>query len=268
MRSRPSTTSKWSYRGPMMTEQYDVPEGCTFEMIALDNIEATAATQVRVRIDRGIVDEYTEAFKNGADFPAIDVYREDNSERNIMADGFHRHRAAVNAERGEIGCIVHPGGLHDALMHALGANNDHGFRRTNADKRHAVEMALKDPEISEMQQQEIADICRVTRQTVRRIQNDLLAQDSSNGNDGTKSHDKEPEDPEGNFRDNGAEPTQGEVELGEVRQACSMIKVLPYPGEGALKLDMEPDDIADLEYVSTWMASAVIAYRSQGDGDG
>jgi hypothetical protein len=260
----------------MMTE-FTTPEGhvielppgaIAFERIAVDAIEATAATQVRVRLDRGIIDQYTEDVQNGDNFPPVHIYREENSERNVLADGFHRHRAFVNAERSEIGCWIYPGGMKEALVHALGSNHGHGFRRTNADKRHAVEMAVKDPEISQMQQQEIADICRVTRQTVRRIQNELLAKDSSNGNDGTKSHDKkEPEPVSGNVRDFG-EVTQEQVETDEVRAALKQVMCLPYSGEDApARLNLDADMIADCEYVSTWLASLVIAARKGPDDE-
>lgn len=240
-----------------------IPEGCSFERIALDNIEATAATQVRVKLDHGVIDEYTEALQNGAKMPPLDVFREENSERNILADGFHRQRAAINAGWGDMGCIVHPGGMKEALIYALGANGGHGLRRSNRDKRNAVEIALKDPEISQYQMQEIADVCGVTRQTVRRIQNELLADDddSSNGNNGTKLPD--PADPTADdYRDNGAELTQADVELTELRQACAAIKVLPYDGAAAaMNLGLSKDDVADLEYVSTWTANAVLMHR-------
>lgn len=246
---------------------WDIPEGCTFERIACDNLEATAATQVRIKFDPGTIDQYTEDFQNGADFPPLDVFREPNSERNILADGFHRHRAAINAEREDIGCIVHPGGMREALIHALGANAGHGLRRTNRDKRHAVEMALKDPEISEYQMQEIADICRVTRQTVRRIQNDLLADDddSSNSNNGTKS--PVVDNPTDDDYRSAPDVTQEMVELTELRQACSLVKAFPYDGtDAAGKLELSRDDIADLEYISTWAANAVLAHR-RGEAD-
>ena len=239
--------------------------GPVFEKVAIDNIEATAATQVRVRLDRGVIDQYTEDFQNGAAFPPLDCYREEGSERIILADGFHRHRAVINAGREEIGCNIHEGGLHDALVHALGSNAEHGFRRTNADKRHAVEMACKDPELSQLQQQEIADICRVHRNTVRRIQNDLLAQDSSNGDDATKVHDNSDkvEDPSPEHVRDSGEVTQKQVETDEVRAALKGIMVLPYDGEMATdRLELDPDLVADCEYVSTWLSTLVVTYRN------
>jgi hypothetical protein len=242
---------------------WELPPGAVaFERIRLDNIEATAATQVRVRLDRGMIDQYTEDLQNGANFPALDIFREENTERNVLADGFHRHRAFVNCEREDVGCFIYPGGMREALIHALGSNSEHGFRRTNADKRHAVEMACKDPELSQLSQNEIADICRVHRNTVRRIQNDLLSQDSSNGNNATKVQPTDPTDDD--IRDNGASVTQEDADLEEVRQMCALGKGIAYDGADSVgKLAYTPDDISDLEYVSTWCANAVIAFRNQ-----
>lgn len=255
-----------------MTEIPDgviVPPGCTYEEIALDDIEATAATQVRVRIDRLMVEQYTEDYKNGANIPPLDVFRESNSERNILADGFHRHRAGVNADYKALGCIVHPGGMLEALTFALGSNAEHGFRRTNADKRHAVEMALKDPELGRRPAREIADICRVTVRTVNRIINEQLTNenDSHDGNesqDGNDSH-REPASPKpDDYRDNGKEPTQEDVDLESLRQAVKVINTMPYNGKAAAeKLALSKDDVADCELASTWLADVVIITRNR-----
>lgn len=239
-----------------------IPEGCWFERIALDNIEATAATQVRVRIDRKMVDQYTEDLQNGAQMPPLDVFREENSERNILADGFHRHRAAINAKWGDIGCIVHPGGTHEALMFALGTNAEHGFRRTNADKRHAVEMALKDPEMSQLRPAEIADICRVTKRTVNKIINEQLTEDENDSQNGNGSQTEPAEPTDDDVRDTGIEPTQDDVDLEEIRKVVTTINGMAYSGAtAAARLALTLDDIGDLELASTWLADAVIVYR-------
>lgn len=245
----------------------NIPEGAVFERVALDAIEATAATQVRVRIDRLMVEQYTEDFQNGAAFPPLVCFREENSDRIILADGFHRHRAAVNAERGEIGCFIFTGNMRDALMYALGSNAEHGFRRTKADKRHAIEMALKDPELSKLTNKEIADICRVSDRTVRKILNEQLANESDdddeNDSQDRNNADKVKENDGSDVRDTGRTLTQADVETGEVREAMKAIMCLPYPGEQALeRLALDADLIADCEYVSTWLAALVIAYRN------
>lgn len=228
------------------------------ETLRCDSIEATAATQIRVRLDKDVIDAYCEDYKSGADFPAIVVFREKNSERAIMADGFHRHRGRINAGFDDIDCEVHEGGMHEALLYALGCNFDHGLRRTNADKRHAVEMALKDPEIGRLSRQEIADICRVTKRTVQKLANTKDIEAPENG----AKVKGEPKKPNGNdFRDTGKAPTQAEIDLDELRQACKLIGALPYAGDDA-DLDFTPDDIDDLEYVSTWTAEVVIKARS------
>ena len=105
----------------------------TYETLAIDNIEATAATQVRVRLDRHTIEEYQEALENGAEMPPLLVFREANSERYILADGFHRLYAMVNLGWDKVVCEVRYGRMVDALREALGANQAHGLRRTNAD---------------------------------------------------------------------------------------------------------------------------------------
>jgi hypothetical protein len=43
-----------------------------------------------------------------------------------------------------------------------------------------------------------------------------------------------------------------------------MVTVLPYPGEQAPeRLVLDPDLVADCEYVSTWLASLVITARKE-----
>ena len=62
-----------------------------------------------------------------------------------LADGFHRFWAAKEAGLTEIYEEIHPGTLRDAILFSLSANSKHGLRRTNADKRKAVQTLLDDP---------------------------------------------------------------------------------------------------------------------------
>ena len=60
-----------------------------------------------------------------------------------------------------VGRAVSAGSRQDAAWAACAANQTHGLRRTNADKRKAVTLALKrHPEMSD---QAIADHCGVSR---------------------------------------------------------------------------------------------------------
>lgn len=232
--------------------------------MACDMIEATTATQVRTALHKDVIEMYQKDIENGQEMPAIDVYAEKGSSRHILADGFHRLIATINAGHDEIKVDVYEGGMHEALLHALGANTLHGLRRSNSDKIHAVQMALKDPAISQLTQQEIADVCRVSVKTVYRVE-----QKQNLGREPEKGKAKKPTKPTADdHRPTKPEPTQAEIELAEVRAALSAIKVLPYDGDLAqATLAFDKDDIADLEYVSTWCAHAVLAYRT-GEADG
>ena len=59
------------------------------------------------------------------------------------------------------------------------------------------------------------------------------------------------------------EVSQQQVDLDEIRQACGLIRAFPYTGdEAANRLELTKDDLDAAEYVSTWLASMVIAARS------
>jgi len=226
--------------------------------IRIDELECTEATQVRVKLHKDVIDHYREDLEAGAVFPEIVAFCEDGSERKIVSDGHHRVYAHVHAGREEIDVDLREGGMHEALLHALGANQDHGLRRNNADKINAVKMALKHPEISQHTQAEIGDIVGVTRETVNRISR----REVLDANEGvTESQDPEDNSPD-NTRPTMPEPTQAEIERGELRDAMKAIRAFPYEGADALKLELTADDVADLEYTSTWTAHAVIAYRN------
>ncbi len=231
------------------------------KMIACDMIEATTATQIRKQLDAGVIDDYCDALKGGAKFPAIDVFKEKGSSRYILADGFHRLIAYIHADREEIECNVHVGGMREALEFAFGANSMHGLRRTNADKRHAVEMALKDPYFGQLSRQDIADLCRVTKRTVQKIANKAVVDDPDADMNGEPGESQEPSADD--HRPTKPEPTQVEIERDELRAALGMVKAFPYGGEDVGKLELTAADVGDLEYVSTWCASAVIALRTE-----
>ena len=63
----------------------------------------------------------------------------------------------------------------DALRLALRENATHGQRRTNADKRKAVETALMDEEWGAKSDREIAGLCAVSHMTVNRVREELGA---------------------------------------------------------------------------------------------
>ena len=227
--------------------------------IKIEEILATASTQMRKKLDTATIKEYCEAAQNGAVFPPVVVFTEKGGDRRVLADGFHRLHAFVDADIDTVKAEVRVGGQREAMIYAMGCNEEHGLRRTNADKRFAVEMMFKDPELRQLTQKQMAEICRVTRQTIGRVRDDMvLAEGRKKKQKPGTPTDPTPED----HRPSRPEPTQEEAETGEVRTALSLIMALPYGGEDAAeKLDLNKDDTANLEYVAAWCSHAVLVLR-------
>ena len=69
-------------------------------------------------------------------------------------------------------CIIvvsRQGTQRDAVLFSVGANGSHGLRRTNADKRRAVETLLRDAEWSQWSNREVARKCSVDESLVRNM---------------------------------------------------------------------------------------------------
>lgn len=130
-----------------------------------------SSVQPRMDTTAAIVEEYAEQMLKIAaqrdaglwveDFPRVVVFEEEANGRTYywLADGFHRVRAADRAaemlaeQTGNVGpepevnAEVFAGGMHEAILHAAGANGTHGLRRTNRDKRRSVDMLLEHPKV-------------------------------------------------------------------------------------------------------------------------
>lgn len=88
-------------------------------------------------------------------------------------DGWHRVMAAEQIDAMDITAELRDGGRVDALKHALGANAIHGQRRSNADKRRCVELAIK--EFASLSSRAIAELCGVSKTFVENIRPDASA---------------------------------------------------------------------------------------------
>lgn len=137
--------------------------------VPLERIVIDTRAQARVRIDVSTIDDYAAAMRDGVEFPPVVVFRDPTVggwPKYWLADGFHRVPAAQRCEFYDIPAELHVGTLRDAVRYALGANVHHGLRRTNADKRRAVELALADPEWAAWSDRAIAELCAVDHKTV------------------------------------------------------------------------------------------------------
>lgn len=108
--------------------------------LKLDSLRIDGGTQCRVAMSQDAIQEYAEALTDGSELPPIDVYF-DGAEYWVV-DGLHRYHAHRRIGALSIMANVTTGTLEDAVFAACGKNRGHGLRRTNADKRKAVEMAI------------------------------------------------------------------------------------------------------------------------------
>lgn len=139
----------------------------TVKEVKIEKVCRNAATQARERIDPAIVEDYAAAMRRGDVFPPILLFGD--GEKYFIGDGHHRFDAAVVAEWLTVRAEVRPGGEREALLYAVGANDAHGLRRTNADKRRAVALLLADAEWGKLSDRKIARLCRVTHPFVAQV---------------------------------------------------------------------------------------------------
>jgi hypothetical protein len=142
------------------------------KVLSLKSIRTDGGTQARIRIDEGTSDGYKQLYERGemkvigAERPPV-VFFDGNE--YWLADGFHRNRAAQMAKYRDLEFLVHDGTLRDAIRYAAGANADHGLPRSNADKRLAVLMLLKDQDFRKLSNSQLAEIAKVSPPHVAKV---------------------------------------------------------------------------------------------------
>lgn len=149
--------------------------------LPLGHIRMDGGTQPRAKLDDKIIREYADDMINGAKFPPVDVFYD--GEVYWLADGFHRWNAALKAELRDIETIIHQGTRREAVLFSVSVNAEHGFRRTNEDKRRAAQMLLGDPEWCQWSDREIARHCKVHHSFVSDLRNSLSLNDGEAANE-------------------------------------------------------------------------------------
>lgn len=141
------------------------------ELIQVARIRTDGGTQMRAELNQEAIEDYADRYANEKPLPPLDVVRD--TEGNVwLWNGFHRLAAwrmaheRINEPVPPIACNVTYGDRRDAVLKAAGANDDNGVRRTNADKRRAVELLLQDDEWRQKTDAWIAEQCKVDPKTV------------------------------------------------------------------------------------------------------
>jgi hypothetical protein len=141
------------------------------ETVKLSDIDISGGTQQREKINNEIVSEYAEAMRCGAKFPPVRLFFDGVT--YWLADGFHRFHARKEADIPDIDAMIVSGSVREAQLYSTGANNDHGIRLTNADKRKSVMVMLSDKEWSGWSDNSIAKHCKVTHPYVGKLRGEM-----------------------------------------------------------------------------------------------
>lgn len=153
----------------------------------LSDLIENVDTQSRVSLSQETIAEYVEVAKK---LPPADVFFD--GDKYYLADGWHRFYAWDAAGIASIPCLIHDGGLRDALLFAASANQSHGLKRSNSDKRRAVGILLADEEWAAWSDNRIAEHCGVSQNFVSSLRAQLTSDVNSTAADSEKPREKSP----------------------------------------------------------------------------
>jgi ParB-like chromosome segregation protein Spo0J len=106
--------------------------------LPLDELVLDPTLNLRDRLDQDTVDRYVDSWQR---MPPVTVFEVEG--RWLLADGVHRHAAAVTLNRKSIKAEVREGTFEHALDYVTVANLHHGLPLTRAERRRAVEVRLR-----------------------------------------------------------------------------------------------------------------------------
>lgn len=137
------------------------------EIVRVAHLRRDGGTQMRAELNEDALTEYVALWQAGETAPPVTAFYDGAA--YWLADGFHRAESAARAGVIEIPCDVRAGTRRDAILYAVGANARHGLRRTNADKRRAVETLLNDEEWRGWSDIVVAGKCGVSDRYVAKV---------------------------------------------------------------------------------------------------
>jgi hypothetical protein len=106
--------------------------------LPIDELVLDPSLNLRDRLDDFTVERYADAWQR---MPPITVFEIEG--QWLLADGFHRHAAAVMLAKRSIPAEVREGTMADALDFVASVNLFHGLPLTRSERRRAVEVKLR-----------------------------------------------------------------------------------------------------------------------------
>jgi hypothetical protein len=152
----------------------DDPRNRPFKDVFVDLalIQQKRGQQMRERMQPGKVEEYAELLRSNKRFNDLpEVYFDGSA--YWPGDGFHRLAAYEKAGHERVKVRVREGGHREAMLHALGANSEHGMPRTRKDLRKAIRTALLDKELTRWSDRRIAELAKTTDKTVAAVRREM-----------------------------------------------------------------------------------------------
>ncbi|MGE3822220.1 MAG: ParB N-terminal domain-containing protein [Isosphaeraceae bacterium] len=135
--------------------------------LPLDDLILDPNLNLRDRLDDFTVERYADSWQR---LPPITVYDVDG--QLLLADGFHRHAAAVMSGKKTIPAEIRQGSFNDALDFVASVNLFHGLPLTRAERRRAVEVKLKLHH--DWSDRRMAEELAVSRELVAKIRRQLI----------------------------------------------------------------------------------------------
>jgi len=135
--------------------------------IPLDDLVLDPNLNLRDRLDDFTVERYADSWDR---LPPITVFEVDG--RLLLADGFHRHAAAIMLGKRTIRAEIREGTFTDALDFVASVNLFHGLPLTRAERRRAVEVKLKLHH--DWSDRRMAEELAVSRELVAKIRRQLI----------------------------------------------------------------------------------------------
>ncbi|AXE96120.1 hypothetical protein CUJ90_28265 [Paraburkholderia terricola] len=124
-------------------------------------------------MDPELIADYRDAILRGDRMPHVSVVFD--GVYFFLTDGWHRCLALEAAGKCEVEADVVSGTYRDAQLASFAANSRNGARRSNADKRLAVQRLLDDPEWAQWSNEAIAKACVVSAHTVAEVRHSISA---------------------------------------------------------------------------------------------
>jgi ParB-like chromosome segregation protein Spo0J len=135
--------------------------------VPLDDLVIDPTLNLRDRLDDFTVERYADSWDR---LPPITLYEVDGG--LLIADGFHRHAAAVMLGKRSIPAEIVVGTMTEALDFVASVNLFHGLPLTRTERRRAVEVKLKLHH--DWSDRRMAEELAVSRELVAKIRRQLI----------------------------------------------------------------------------------------------